>query len=156
MFFFDKGSVTLLDLIMLPSIIIAPSWRGLFLKKILSIKEEDNSAFKTSPSVLTKSRLVFLSKTINAPVLDFFKFSIAIKSSSILIFDCSWEILNKSLNLLITDLLFVNLLDPSINKNFLISCWNTIINAKTPTLIKPPSILLKIFMLAISVIHQII
>ena len=77
--FFVNGSVTLPDLIIFPSIIIAPSWRGLFLKKILSISEDDNSAFKISLSVLTKSKLVFFSKTIKAPVFDPFRFSIAIK-----------------------------------------------------------------------------
>ena len=53
----------------------APSWRGLFLKNILSISGAEIFAFNVSPSAFTKSKFEFLSKTIKAPVLFFLRFS---------------------------------------------------------------------------------
>jgi hypothetical protein len=51
--------------------------------------------------------------------------------------------------------LALKLVDPSINKNFLISCWNTTIKANIPTPKNPPRILLSSYIYNKSVSHHI-
>ena len=100
----------------------APSWRGLFLKNILSISGAEIFAFNVSPSAFTKSKFEFLSKTIKAPVLFFLRFSRALNNSSKSISFFSLVILKNKFNFFKTDLLLVIRFEPSINKNLLISC----------------------------------
>ena len=100
----------------------APSWRGLFLKNILSISGAEIFAFNVSPSAFTKSKFEFLSKTIKAPVLFFLRFSNALNNSSKSTSFFSLVILKNKFNFFKTDLLLVIRFEPSINKNLLISC----------------------------------
>ena len=115
---------------------VAPSCKGAFLKKILSNNILLRSAFMLLPEEAKDPSGSFLFITSSAPVLVSANSTIAltIASTSALAFSSSAPIFNK----LRRPWRRVKVAEPTTNKNFLISCWNTIINIINPAPIKEP------------------
>ena len=107
-----------------------------------------------SPVFFKKPNEFSLSIIIIAPVFDFAIFlqELIITFMSVVIVSF-WFL--RNLKNLLKPLFLVILVEPNNRRNFLISCWNTTIRAKKPTLINLPNKLLNTVMFNKSVNFQI-
>ena len=113
---------------------MAPSCKGLFLKKIFSISEWLMSALTTTPVVTMSSKLFLRVSRMSAPCLmsDMLRQALVIESMSKSTLLLTFRNLNLRANL--PSWAWA----PMVNKKRRISGWKMIISAMKPTLTKAP------------------
>ena len=78
----DIGNIHAADHILPFFMMIAPSWRGVFLKKMFSMRDDDNAASIISPVSAYALSSCWSVITSNAPVLLLDKFEQALRMES--------------------------------------------------------------------------
>ena len=116
-----------------PTIIIAPSCIGLFLKKMLSISRYDTSAFSVSPLCTKVVSSELLATTMSAPVLVFDILRQARQISCRVLSDVAMLVALSKYRAR-EKRFFTESVLPNSSRNLRISCWKRMMTAITPTL----------------------
>ena len=121
---------------------VAPSWSGAFLKKMVSRTIRLTFAPRVCPVPAKAPSGSLRSKMRSTPVLVLAKFFIALTTASV-----ESELASEfpSVNILFNPRQRLKVADPTTSKNLRISCWNTMIKIINPAPMNEPKISLNKF-----------